>query len=103
MSSATNPNSVEHTIGAGDGQNVNYGSISNTENVSATISLDKSSYKSGESPVITVNDGEANVDPNAANTIQITVFSTSDSAGIPLTLTETGPNTGVFQSYIFLY
>jgi hypothetical protein len=97
VSSATNPNSVEHTISTGDGQSVNYGAVSNTENVSATISLDKSSYKSGESPVVTVNDGEANVDPNAVNTIQITVFSTSDSAGIPLVLTETGPNTGVFQ------
>jgi hypothetical protein len=37
------------------------------------------------------------VGPNAINTIQTRINSTSDEIGIPITLTETGPNTGVFE------
>jgi hypothetical protein len=36
------------------------------------------------------------VDPNVVNTVTVLVTSTGDPTGIPVTLTETGPNTGVF-------
>ena len=47
--------------------------------------------------MISLNDPEANVDPNEVNTIQVNVSSSSDKAGILITLTETGVNTGVFR------
>jgi hypothetical protein len=97
VSSASDPNSVEETISSGDGQNVNYGNVGNTNNVSSTLTLDKTSYNIGENPLITVNDTEANVDPDQVNTIVVTVNSTSDKTGIPRVLTETGKDTGIFQ------
>jgi hypothetical protein len=84
----------------GDGpQHVSFGDISNQNNVTDVIdiSLDQSSYNLEDSPKVTIADGEANVDPNAVNTIQTRINSTSDQTGIPITLTETGPNTGVFE------
>ena len=103
VASASDPNAVEQVISAGNGQHVNFGDISNQDNVTAIdISLDKNSYNLEDSPKVTIADGEANVDPNALNTIQIVVSSSSDSTGIVLTLTETGPNT-VFSKGIFSF
>ena len=98
VTSASDPNAVEQDILAGDDQHVSYGDISNQNNVtSIDISLDKNSYTLEDSPKVTIADGEANVDSNAINTIQTRINSTSDETGIPITLTETGPNTGVFE------
>ncbi len=98
VSSSSNPNAVEQTISTENGTTrINYGNVNNVDNVSASISLDKPSYNPGDSPVISLNDPEANVDPNEVNTIQVNVSSSSDKAGILITLTETGVNTGVFR------
>ena len=49
----------------------------------------------GEGKII-VLDPDANTDDDTADTVLVHVSSTSDSTGIPLTLLETGPGTGVF-------
>lgn len=94
--SSSDPNAVTQPISSGDGQVVNIGDISNTQNVSAGVSFDKNSYSLGDTVQVTVKDGDGNVDPNSVNTIQITIRSKSDQTGIVVTLTETGPNTGEF-------
>jgi hypothetical protein len=76
---------------------VNYGDVGSTNDASATVSLDKSSYTTQDSPEINLSDPDANVDPNSTNTVHVTVTSTTDKAGIPITLVETGPNTGIFE------
>jgi hypothetical protein len=76
---------------------VNYGDVGSTNDASATVSLDKSSYTTQDSPEINISDPDANVDPNSANTVHVTVTSTTDKTGIPITLVETGPNTGIFE------
>lgn len=47
---------------------------------------------------LTVTDPAANTDPSVAETITIKIYSDSDPTGFTITLTETGPNTGIFQS-----
>ncbi|MGA9927533.1 MAG: hypothetical protein WBP96_02930, partial [Nitrososphaeraceae archaeon] len=76
---------------------VNYGDVGGTNDASATVSLDKSSYTTQDRPEINVSDPNANVDPNSTNTVHVTVTSTTDKTGIPITLVETGPNTGSFE------
>jgi hypothetical protein len=76
---------------------VNYGDVVSTNDASATVSLDKSSYTTQDSPEINLSDPDANVDPNSTNTVHVTVTSTTDKTGIPITLVETGPNTGIFE------
>ena len=76
---------------------VNYGDVGKTDDASATVSLDKSSYTTQDSPEINLSDPDANVDPNSTNTVHVTVTSTTDKTGIPITLVETGPNTGIFE------
>ena len=75
---------------------MNIGDISNTQNVSAQVSFDRSSYSVGDTVQVTVRDGDGNVDPDSINTIQLNVRSDSDQTGIVVILTETGANTGEF-------
>jgi M6 family metalloprotease-like protein len=62
------------------------------------LSLDSSNYVniSAVATVTLQNDG-LNTDPNVVNVAIVRVSSASYSAGIVLILTETGPDTGVFQ------
>ena len=76
---------------------VNYAEVGKTNDASATISLDKSSYTTQDSPKVNIIDKDANVDPNSINTVHVNVTSTTDKTGIPITLTETGRNTGIFE------
>lgn len=76
---------------------VNYGDVGSINDASANVSLDKSSYTPQDSPEINISDPDANVDPNSTNTVHVTVTSTTDKTGIPITLEETGPNTGIFE------
>jgi hypothetical protein len=76
---------------------VNYGDVGKTDDASATISLDKSSYTTQDSPKINILDPDANVDANSINTVHVNVTSTTDKTGIPITLVETGPDTGIFE------
>ncbi len=76
---------------------VNYGDVGDTNNAPTTISLDKPSYTTEDSPKIKLNDHGANADPNSIDTVHVNVTSTSDKTGIPITLVETGLNTGIFE------
>jgi hypothetical protein len=76
---------------------VNYGDVGSTNDVSATVSLDKTSYTTHDSPEINISDPDANVDTNSADTVHVTVTSTTDKTGINVTLVETEPNTGIFE------
>lgn len=71
----------------------------------ASISWDVGTHYLCDGPVggavgnkITVTDAAANLNPAVLDTVNITVKSTSDATGITLTLTETGPNTGIFKN-----
>ena len=75
----------------------NYAEVGTTNDASATISLDKSSYTTQDSPKVNIIDKDADVDPNSINTVHVNVTSTTDKTGIPITLTETEPNTGIFE------
>src|SRR3989338_2722017 len=62
------------------------------------VVFDTSQYKLSDSATVTVTDPGSNTNSVNADTISINVKSTSDTSGIPLTLTETGQNTGIFTS-----
>jgi hypothetical protein len=95
--SAENPNAVVQPISAGVEQTVMFGDVSNSDGTSAKLFLDKQSYEPGDSAEVTVEDKDANVDPNVINTIQIIVgTSKDDPSGQILTLTETAPDSGKF-------
>lgn len=76
---------------------VNYGDVDSTNDASATVSLDKTKYTTQDSPEINISDPNANADPNSADTVNVTVTSTTDKTGILITLVETGPKTGMFE------
>jgi hypothetical protein len=67
-----------------------------------SISTDKAAVKSGDSFVVTVADQDRNRDPKVAEkTVTVTVESVDDDIDTQtFTLTETGPNTGIFQEEI---
>ncbi len=93
----TNPNVVVRPISAGSEQEINFGDVSNTENTTAKISLDKSSYAVGDTAKVTVNDPDANLDSSVINTVQVLVTSDFVPDGILVTLTETSPDSGIFE------
>jgi hypothetical protein len=51
---------------------------------------------------MTITDKSANLDPEAINTVAVSVSSSSDKFGILVQFTETGPNTGVFTGKFLL-
>lgn len=79
-----------------------YGSSSTTvtlKTYDATITTDKANVKNGDTVVITVTDLDMNKDPSTAEQVtgSFTVQGKSDDQTlVTVTLTETGPNTGVF-------
>ncbi len=70
----------------------------------AKILTDKEYYNLGEKINITVIDPDANEDPNTIDilTDRLMVTSTTDPTGVPVTLVETGPDTGVFHAEILI-
>ena len=64
------------------------------------VTFDKSYYDVGDMATVTVNDPDANVNPDMLDTVQVTVYSSSDPVGQTLTATETGENTGVFTTTV---
>lgn len=93
--------SVRQTVLVGDNQEVNFRNITNVTNSSATAFLDKSSYSFADTAILTVNDPEANVDQTQLNIETVKINSTTSTVNNPdsisLNVTETGPNTGIFQ------
>ncbi|MCD6323993.1 MAG: hypothetical protein J7L55_02650, partial [Desulfurococcales archaeon] len=70
----------------------------------AEIITDKEYYNLGEKINITVVDPDANKDPDTIDilTDKLVVTSTTDPTGVPVTLVETGPDTGVFHAEILV-
>ncbi|MDH2908182.1 MAG: hypothetical protein PXX83_08825, partial [Candidatus Nitrosotalea sp.] len=52
--------------------------------------------------IVQITDPDMNLNPDAIDKFDTSVWSDSDSGGIKLTMTETGPNTGIFQGTVYL-
>lgn len=66
-----------------------------------SVQFDKATeYKIGETATITVTDAASNMDDLTAENIVASIASTEDPIGITLTLTETGPATGIFSKTV---
>ena len=69
----------------------------------ATLSFDKVVYFGiGSRPIITVKDPDLNINPIIKEEISVNVSSTSNPAGLPVKLIETGSDTGTFSAAIDL-
>jgi uncharacterized protein YndB with AHSA1/START domain len=95
----------------GDGIRVEYRSPDKQTEISksvpivfnnGSISLDKDSYKPNETVVITINDPDENRNPDIPDQFEVKVVSTTDPAGISVTVRETGDRTGVFKADVIL-
>jgi hypothetical protein len=62
----------------------------------ATLEWDKNTYLVGDTATLTVNDPDANDNPDLLQTKTLTVYSSTDPAGITVSVRETGENTGLF-------
>jgi hypothetical protein len=65
-----------------------------------SVSVDHPSYRCSRSVAIRVADGSANADLATAETLVVQATSGSEPAGEPVTVTETGADTGVFSGTI---
>ena len=61
----------------------------------------QSSYPVNGQGVVQITDPDMSLNPNAIDKFETNVWSDSDSGGIKLTMTETGPNTGIFQGTVY--
>lgn len=69
--------------------------------VEGAVSIEKSEYSGTEErATISVRDNGLNTDPGTAETVTVSVSSTVDPSGIPVTLTETGVDSGTFNGTI---
>jgi len=69
--------------------------------VAISVQFDKASeYRIGETATLTVTDAASNTDDLVAENIVATIISTEDPIGVTLTLTETGPATGIFSNTV---
>jgi hypothetical protein len=69
-----------------------YGASNDSE-----ILLDRTSYQGyGSRPIVTLRDNKLNNNPKVRETINVTVYSDSDTTGITVKLTETGVDSGEF-------
>lgn len=66
------------------------------------VALDRLTYSCDDLVVISVVDCGPNADPMAIDSVQVTVSSTSDQPGVPLVLSETGPDTAQFVGSILV-
>ncbi|HEX9712695.1 MAG TPA: S-layer homology domain-containing protein, partial [Actinomycetota bacterium] len=63
----------------------------------ATATFGEDSYRTSDRPAVTVTDDDANLDPDAIDTVNVTVTSETDTTGISVELEESGVDTGVFD------
>jgi hypothetical protein len=61
------------------------------------ISFDGEFFNPGEVVTVSIDDFDANIDPDTIDTFDITIESTSDPIGLPSTAVETDENTGIFE------
>ena len=65
------------------------------------LSLDREEYQgTDDHAVISLVSSAANANPGAADTVTVHASSSADTRGIGCTLTETGPDTGVFETVL---
>lgn len=67
-----------------------------------SLFLDASRYACEGTVVIRVSDTDLNTDPGTAQTVEVAIVSSSQPAGVPGLLTESGPNTALFVGEIAL-
>ncbi|MGI0074349.1 MAG: hypothetical protein ACREA5_00235 [Nitrosotalea sp.] len=60
------------------------------------------SYPLNSQAILQITDPDMNLNPDAIDKFDTTVWSDSDSGGIKLAMTETGPNTGIFQGAVYV-
>lgn len=61
----------------------------------------QSSYSVNGQGIVQITDPDMSLNPDMINKFETNVWSDSDSGGIKLTMTETGPGTGIFQGTVF--
>jgi hypothetical protein len=61
----------------------------------------QSNYPVNGQGVIQITDQDMSLNPDAINSFETNVWSDSDSGGIKVTVTETGPGTGIFQGAVY--
>ncbi len=59
------------------------------------------SYPVNSQGILQITDLDMNLNPDAIDKFDVNVWSDSDSGGIKVSMTETGPNTGVFQGTVY--
>ncbi len=60
------------------------------------------SYSVNNQAILQITDPDMNLNPDAIDKFDTSVWSDSDSGGIKISMTETGPNTGIFQGAVNL-
>ena len=73
----------------------------NGSGVMGDVSLDREFYTPSDTAVVTLRDPDLNTDPQSSQTVNVRIISTSDAAGISLTLKETDVDSGIFTSTSF--
>jgi len=66
-----------------------------------TVKWLQPSYPVNSQGTLQITDLDMNLNPDAIDKFDASVWSDSDSGGIKVTMTETGPNTGVFQGTVY--
>ena len=61
----------------------------------------QSSYPVNGQGLVQITDPDMSLNPNTINKFDTNIWSDSDSGGIKLTMTETGPSTGIFQGTVY--
>ena len=61
----------------------------------------EASYPASGSGIVRIIDPDMNLNPEAVDNFDVTVFSDSDGGGISLTVTETNAATGIFEGTVF--
>ena len=104
--SATSGNSNKHKMALSDNNVVfvwadtEFGSdvlFKRASPTSSSIILDKLTYKLSDTPTITVSDSASNLDDSQIDSILVSATSSSDPAGITITLDETMADSGEFS------
>lgn len=67
-----------------------------------TIALDNKSYNIGDVATVVVRDTDINTNPEKEDTVDVSLVNSNTNDQIPITLTETGINTGEFTQKFML-
>ncbi len=58
-------------------------------------------YSANSQGVVEITDSDMNLNPKAVDKFDTNIWSGSDTGGIKLVMTETGPNTGIFDGTVY--